>query len=93
MDTLYTEDQKAAFKAEFGRRRRRHIASIVAVVSMLVAGILAFGLRFATSPWFFVIGAVFVISSAGNWRCPACRRPFYEELTPKFCSRCGVALE
>jgi hypothetical protein len=98
----YTEDQKAAFRAEFASRRKRQLlVSIPLVVVMLGVMIVlddkskapALGLSPSV-----VIGIFAVVMGGGlvfsllNWRCPACARYLGKHISPSFCHRCGVAL-
>lgn len=47
--------------------------------------------------FFFPIFLAVVIGvlafSFRNWRCPACGRYLGREMSPRFCSKCGVALQ
>jgi ribosomal protein S27AE len=98
----YTDDQKAAHRAEFASRRKRQLfVSIPLLVLMLGFMIVlddkskapAFGL----SP--SVVVGVFALLMGGglvfsllNWRCPACGRYLGKHINPSFCHRCGVPL-
>jgi hypothetical protein len=98
MNTPYTEEQKDGFKGDFARRRRRHIGGFVATVVSMLLVIALPGSRLTlpfgpgTPPLPFIIGLIFIVSSWVNWRCPACRKMLSGELSPRFCSRCGVEL-
>jgi hypothetical protein len=97
----HTEDQKRAFREEFRLRRRRQW--IMALPFLLVMGAVAlarepgdslFGL--APRVWVPVALAVLagaVVFSLRNWRCPACKGYLGRGFGPRFCPRCGVALQ
>ena len=95
----YTEEQKAAFRAEFAVRRRRQLAASGALVAMILA--IAFASeRGAISPKLsiflgnvlFLLGAVLVGFTLRNWRCPACGGYLGKGIGPRFCSKCGAPL-
>ncbi|HET9326685.1 MAG TPA: hypothetical protein VFQ05_07935 [Candidatus Eisenbacteria bacterium] len=99
----YTPNQLDEFKHEFAVRRKRQL--MVAISFVLV--IIAFALlaRFETDgemggvslgfffPIFFAVVIGALAFSFRNWRCPACGRYLGRELSPRFCSKCGVALQ
>jgi len=101
----YTQEQQAEFKREFALRRKRQlmvaIPFILVIVGMAVfarigeadgeklAGV-SLGVFFAI---FFTLVAGALTFSFRNWRCPACGRYLGREISPRFCSKCGVALQ
>jgi hypothetical protein len=97
----HTEQQLAAFQAEFARRRRSQIvASIPAVAVAIVMGLADPRRHQATAslpvaivlPVALVVVLAVVLFSFRNWRCPACDGYLGRSLGPRFCPKCGVAL-
>ncbi len=96
----YTEQQKAAFKTTFARRRRNQLMFSLGVVALV--GFFAFARnRPQTRPGILVRIAVptalaasvgLVIFSLQNWRCPACDGYLGRVGNARFCPKCGVAL-
>lgn len=84
---------------EFMRRKKRQVWAIVAAIFLLVALLwrhshpgLVFG---EISRDTVIIGEIiiitgFVIFSASNWRCPACRRYLGPDIGLKRCRKCGT---
>jgi hypothetical protein len=99
----YAEQQKASFKEQFAVRRKRQIipfvASILAVIAVKVAtdelnGRAVIGIPgsvIGPLSLMFVVGVI--AFSSRNWRCPACNNYLGREIGPRFCSKCGVALQ
>ncbi|MCB0220017.1 MAG: hypothetical protein KDH09_10015 [Chrysiogenetes bacterium] len=87
---------------EFSRRRIRQYAFAVPAIASLF---LAFWLQDQAGDVFLgidkgicLIGLIaIVVSYAGfslwNWRCPACNSYLGKGMNPKFCSKCGAALQ
>ena len=99
----YTEDQKAAFRAEFALRRKRQLfVSIPLVVVMLGRHDRHSMTRRKRPFWdsrrrssvgiFAVVMGGGLVFSLLNWRCPACARYLGKHINPSFCHRCGVPL-
>jgi hypothetical protein len=95
----YTEEQKAAFRAQFSAKRRNQIilaAPLVAVVLLLA---FSEGKEAVLGIPLVVAGPVAIVLILGglafslyNWRCPACNRYLGRTISPKFCVKCGVEL-
>ena len=98
----YTEEQKARIRADFAARRRRQFAISVPIF-VLVMGMAflgkgtqgrIFGIPACVglpAALILVVGAI--AFSLIHWRCPACNRYLGKQLSPKYCSRCGVTLQ
>jgi hypothetical protein len=98
----YTEDQKAAHRAEFAMRRKRQLFVSIPLVIFMIGVLIALDEKtkvpvFGLSP--SVIVGIFVVVMGGglvfsllNWRCPACQRYLGKHMNPSFCHRCGVPL-
>jgi hypothetical protein len=99
MDTPHTDDQQAEFKAAFARRRTRHIAGFAAAIASILLVVLLPESRLTypfgpgTPPLPFIVGPLFIISTWINWRCPACSHTLGGELSPRYCSACGIPLQ
>lgn len=99
----YTEGQKASFKQEFAARRRRQIMLAVPLVPIVVAVAVfaddrnrgaVFGMPASVvGPVFLALVAAAVLFSFRNWRCPACSKYLGKGMSPRFCPKCGVALQ
>ena len=98
----YTEDQKAAFRAEFAMRRKRQLFVSIPLVIFMVGVMIALDEK-TKAPVFglsaSVVGGIFAVVMGGglvfsllNWRCPACQRYLGKHINPSFCHRCGVPL-
>ena len=98
----YTEDQKAAFRAEFATRRKRQLFVSIPLVIFMVGVLIALDEK-TKAPVFglssSVVAAIFAVVMGGglvfsllNWRCPACQRYLGKHINPSFCHRCGVPL-
>ena len=99
----YTEQQKATFKQQFAERRKRQIILAVPLVLLFLA------LSFLTDEKNRValpgvpaamVGPLLVAAVVGallfslrNWRCPACDKYLGKGISPRFCPKCGVALQ
>ena len=99
----YTEQQKASFKEQFAVRRKRQIILAVPLIAVFIAfamatneenggALLGIPVSFI-GPIFltFVVGAL--AFSLRNWRCPACNKYLGKGIGPRFCPKCGVALQ
>jgi len=94
----YTEEQIADFKATFAKRRARHIATFAAAIaSMLLMIVLPESLAFpfgkGAPPLPFLLVPLFIVFSLINWRCPACGKSLGRQISPRYCSLCGVELQ
>lgn len=99
----YTEQQKSSFKEQFAVRRKRQIILAVPFIVVFIAFAVATDeenggavLGIPVS----VIGPVFMVFVVGalafslqNWRCPACNKYLGKGMSPRFCPKCGVALQ
>jgi hypothetical protein len=101
----YTPEQQAEFKRLFALRRKRQMMVAIPFV-LVIVGFAAFarvgeadGEKLGGVPFliwiglFFVLIASVLVFSFRNWRCPACDRYLGREMGPRFCSKCGVALQ
>jgi hypothetical protein len=101
--TEYTEEQKASYKVQWAamRRRDRITAAPIVIFFGAVGVFLAKknqGLWLGVpAEWVLTVLSVLAIGAAilslQNWRCPACRRMLGSEMSPRFCSKCGIALK
>jgi hypothetical protein len=99
----YTEAQKVAFKHEFAARRKRQIMLAVPVVALVIIvamfadernGRVVLGIPAGfVGPAFLTIMVAAVAFSFRNWRCPACDKYLGKGMSPRFCPKCGVALQ
>ncbi|MGB3095290.1 MAG: hypothetical protein WBB46_00970 [Candidatus Deferrimicrobiaceae bacterium] len=98
----YTEGQKAEIRALFAvKRRRQHLISLPLIALIMGFAFLENGNARAilgipasmVLPGFLSILAGAIVVSLYNWRCPACKRYLGKQRNPKFCSKCGVALQ
>ena len=98
----YTEKQKAFFKEQWAAMRRRDPVTAAPVV-IFFGALGLFLARKNHDAWLgvpadwalialFVLAMGAVVFSLQTWRCPACRRMLGTEMTPRFCSKCGIAL-
>ena len=98
----YTDDQKAAFRAEFAARRKRQLFVSIPLVVFMLGVMIVLDERtkapvLGLSPS-VVIGIFAVVMGGGlvfsllNWRCPACARYLGKHINPSFCHRCGAPL-
>lgn len=98
----YTEEQKAQIRTLFATRRRRQLLVSLPLVAMIVgfvflengkAGtILGFPASMILPGFLAVMGGA-ILFSLHNWRCPGCNKYLGKQRSPKFCSKCGVALQ
>jgi hypothetical protein len=101
----YTQQQLDEFKREFALRRKRQLMVAIPFVLVIVGfavfarfaegggdrlGGVSLGVFFA---FFFTLIAGVLMFSFRNWRCPACGRYLGRGMSPRFCSKCGVALQ
>jgi hypothetical protein len=99
VEMQYTEQEKMEFKAQFSARRRNQLVLVVPMVAILLLLVLLDGkqevfgipLRIA-GPGAIGLMLVGVVFSYRNWRCPACNKYLGKDISPKFCSKCGVDL-
>jgi hypothetical protein len=98
----YTEGQKAEIRTLFAARRRRQLLiSLPLIVLIMGFAFLENGNRGAilgipatmVFPGFLAMIAGAIVFSLYNWRCPACNRYLGKQRNPKFCNKCGVALQ
>jgi hypothetical protein len=98
----YTEGQKAEIRTLFAVRRRRQLLISLPLIALFM------GFAFLENgnpgailgipasmvfPGFLAIIAGAIVFSLYNWRCPACNRYLGKQRSPKFCNKCGVALQ
>jgi len=98
---MYSDQQQAEFKEQFGERRRRQLLitlPLLAVFGLYVwmlqhPGASLVGLSPATvTVAALVFVACFVVFTLSNWRCPACHGYLGKGISPRFCRKCGVQL-
>ena len=94
---LYTQKQRAEFKAKFIQTRRYQMALSVPLGGAVL--LLLLSQRYAADVGLqqMLLGIAFlVLVAAGfswlNWRCPACGKYLGNRLSPDHCPKCGVAL-
>ncbi len=98
----YTEGQKSDFRKSFAARRRRQLM-LSPPLFLLMFGVIflenrgqhaLLGIEEGSLVTFLFLAIAGAIAfSLWNWRCPACRGTLGKQLSPKFCSRCGVELQ
>jgi hypothetical protein len=101
--TRYTAQEQAEFRQQFAARRTRQIIVSIPLVALIVAfaaftddksGGTLLGLPLAVGgPVFLVLIVAAIVFSLRNWRCPACNRYLGKAINPRFCQKCGVALQ
>ena len=99
---LYTHSQLEEYRRLFALRRRRQILLAVPLLPVLI-GVLAvrdrgdavlFGIPAVIwGPAFLMLVIGALIFSLWNWRCPACNKYLGKGMSPRFCPKCGVALQ
>ena len=86
---------------EFKRRQKRQLVVTLPLV-VLVFAILVLGDRgislggvscSAIARPAFVVLIGLILFSLQNWRCPACNGYLGKVISPRFCSKCGAALQ
>jgi hypothetical protein len=96
----YTDGQKASFKQEFAARRKRQLILAVPLLAVFIGfAVLADERNGGLVPtavvapaFLLLVGGAFVFSFR-NWRCPACDKYLGKGISPRFCPKCGVALQ
>lgn len=97
----HAEGQKSDIRKSFSVKRRRQLM-LSAPMFLLMFGVLFLERKGQAAilgidpgnmvPLMFLTIAGAVAFSLWNWRCPACKRYLGKQISPKFCSRCGVEL-
>ena len=98
----YTAEQEREFKVSFASRRRRQywiaIPFFVVILALALASDQEAVARFGIPP--SILGPAMLVLVAGllvfsfrNWRCPACNSYLGRGMNPRFCTKCGVALQ
>jgi hypothetical protein len=99
----YTEQQKETFKQQFAERRKRQILLAVPLVAIFLAFLFLTDEKNRVAlpgvpP--AVVGPAIVLAVVGalvfsfrNWRCPACDKYLGKGISPRYCPKCGVALQ
>lgn len=97
----YTNEQEVEFKRLFAIRRKRQIVLAISLFVAIIAVVFLdesdpqglLGIPHAVwGAGFVVLVLVALIFSFRNWRCPACDRYLGKQMSPRYCSRCGVVL-
>ncbi|MGA7104571.1 MAG: hypothetical protein WBX49_04420 [Candidatus Deferrimicrobiaceae bacterium] len=98
----HTEGQKAEIRTLFALRRRRQFLISLPLIALIM------GFAFLENgnpgaylgippsivfPGFLAIIAGAILFSLYNWRCPACSNYLGKQRSPKYCSKCGAALQ
>lgn len=90
-----SDDNGAAIRAEYARRRRRVIVSLVVFGFMLVPVFVA-PLQFLDSTLRLVVWCIVAAAVLGygviNTGCPACGADIYRWFNAGFCAKCGARL-
>lgn len=95
------ENRERQVIREFGRRRARQLAAVVAVIFLMISllwkmghpGVLLGELsRSTVTALEVILIAGFVLFSSLNWRCPACGRYLGADINPRGCRKCGARL-
>jgi len=98
----HTEEQLAAFKSEFARKRRNQFIVAMPVIALVVVSIFfeeqaqtaIEGLPPAVAAGAVAIAVVgLLVFSLRNWRCPACEGYLGRNTNMVHCPKCGVALK
>ncbi len=98
----YTDRQQAEIRTLFALRRRRQLLISLPLIALIMGfAFLEKGNSGAflgippsiVFPGFLVMIAGAVVFSLYNWRCPACNKYLGKQRSPKYCSKCGVALQ
>ncbi|MCA9393969.1 MAG: hypothetical protein KC900_07170 [Candidatus Omnitrophica bacterium] len=97
-----TEEQKQEIKQKFKVRRTRQMFISLPFVAVML-GFIAFEDQMAALSadipeqvlgiGFFVAVLAVLGLSFRNWRCPQCDGYLGKNINPKFCSKCGAALQ
>jgi hypothetical protein len=99
----YTEEQKATFKQQFAVRRKRQIILAIPLIALVLGFAVLTDERNQVTlpgvpasmvpPVFLAVVAGALLFSLRNWRCPACDKYLGKGVSPRFCPKCGVALQ
>ena len=88
---------QAEVRVDFAKRRRWHLLGLAATALSMILATLVPGLVIPLGayafPLPFLIGLLFIVSAWITWRCPACRHTLMGDLSPSYCSRCGIELD
>lgn len=99
--TTYTREQQMEFKERFRSRRKRQIILAVPFIGVVLAVFLTrhskgqdvYGIPLEVwGPVFLLLVLGALVFSFLNWRCPACDRYLGRDISPRFCTQCGVEL-
>jgi hypothetical protein len=87
---------------ESRRRRNRQLRLLIPVFVLATAAAIGESIGFIPGPIVdvdYVYWSVAVLVFGGlaytlaNWRCPVCEKSLWYRLNPKFCPKCGQALD
>lgn len=82
-----------SIQEEFKKRKRKQIlASIIAVIAMLILVIKETSIPIIAMVAIGVVILGCIIFSFMNWRCPSCNKYLGKSMSPKFCKHCGEKL-
>jgi len=98
----YTDRQQMEIRALFALRRRRQLLISLPLIALIVGFVFLEKGNTGTFlgipatmvfPGFLAMVAGAFVFSLYNWRCPACNKYLGKQRSPKYCSKCGVALQ
>ena len=99
---LRTQEQQEEIQALFALKRRRQILLAIPLIPVLIVVLVSrdfgdgvlFGIPSEVwGPVFLVLAIGALLFSLWNWRCPACEKYLGKAISPRFCPKCGVALQ
>ena len=97
-----TPSQQEEIQQQFALRRRRQILLAIPLIPIFIAVLVirdqadtaVFGVPSEVwGPAFLVLAVGALLFSLWNWRCPACAKYLGKAINPRFCVKCGVALQ
>ena len=98
----FTHDQQNEFQRLFALRRRRQMILAVPLLAVFIAvmavkdrpeGVILGLPANMVGPVFLALAVGALLFSLWNWRCPACAKYLGKSISPRFCPKCGVALQ
>ncbi len=98
----FTEAQKREFKATYAKRRRIHLAGLIALAAVMIGvaltedrvgdAVMGVSVNIVGPVFLALVVTGWVIFTSRVWRCPACNEYLGRNSNPKQCRRCGVEL-
>lgn len=93
----YTFEQQEEYQRQFALKKRRQL---ILSIPLIVVIFMALAVRDQGGRTGQLAGIAFLCLAVGallfslwNWRCPACSKYLGKSLSPRFCPKCGVALQ